>query len=85
MNEGCVRECPEVTHSRPAELHQHKGDDEVGGDALDQLDYLLLVGHGVPARLNLVLVEEVGPLEVVEEGEEYVAHHEARERGGEGP
>ena len=83
MNEGCVRECPEVTHSRPAELHQHKGDDEVGGDALDQLDDLFLVGH--LARLNLVLVEEVGPLEVVEEGEEDVAHHEARERGGEGP
>ena len=72
------------THSRPAELHQHERDDEIGGDSLDQLYDLLLVGHRILSSLNLVLVQKLGPLEIIEECEEDVAHHKAGERGGKG-
>ena len=44
------------TNRRPAELHQYKGDDEVAGNSLDELDDLLLVRHRVLGCLNFVFV-----------------------------
>ena len=70
------------TNVRPAELHHHKGENEVEGDTLDELDDLLLVGH--LARLNFIFVEELWPLIIIKESEENVAQHEARKGGREG-
>ena len=62
-----------VTNRRPAELHQYKGDDQVDGDSLYELNDLLLVRHRVLACLNFVFVEKPGPLIIIEECEEDVA------------